>query len=97
MGIFDVTEEKKQEYWNHFMTLKKEYWPPEFTPSRLKKVKAIIWEDFDFWADVIHRHGGNDKSPEQMKANELFTYEHCMGNMMGMLFHTMIDKGIIKP
>jgi hypothetical protein len=96
MSYFDVSEEKKTEYWNYFLTLKKEYWAVGFTSKRLEKVKPVIWVDEDFWADIIHRHGGEDRTPQQMKNQDKFTYDHCMGNMMGRIFHTMINKGIIK-
>lgn len=94
--MFHTTQEKKQEYWNHFLTLKSSFWPVGFTSTRLEKIKEKIFQDEDFWDDVVMRHGGEKISPEQMKQQNKPVYDHSMGNMAGMLFQTMRQLKILK-
>jgi len=77
-----VNERKKHEYWNHFVA----NWAtspksgPITTGPRLTKVKPVIWQDKDFWWDIIDRHSGADRTPEEMAAQEPELYAHCLGN-----------------
>jgi|GEM_PF-1610377 len=75
---------KKQQYWDHFLTLKK-YWNHGMTLKRINKVKDIVMEDGFFWDDILSRHGGYEYSPEELKEKDLFNYQHCFGNFAGML------------
>ena len=93
--MFNTSEEKKAEYWNHFVFEFKPH-PFGFTKKRLERVKPMIWNDADFWDDVIHRHGGQDKTPGEMANASQQTYQHCFGNMAGMIRHTMQRQGILK-
>ncbi|MFA5395456.1 MAG: hypothetical protein WC346_05480 [Methanogenium sp.] len=94
-NVFNVVETKKQEYWNHFLTLKN-YWPHGFTLKRLEKVKPFVWLDDDFWADIIHYHNGENRSPDQMLIEDRYIYQHCFGNFAGWLLQIMAEKGILK-
>jgi len=87
--------EKKNEYWNHFV-IKRNYHPKSFTDKRLETVKKIIWDDKDFWNDVFFRHNGISVSPQEMKDNDFLAYEHCICNMVGMVHETLIKIGAIK-
>ena len=89
------SNDKKNEYWNHFLTLKK-YWAWGFTIKRLEKIKPDVWEDESFWDDILLRHNGNNISPNEMKNSSLEHYQHCFGNFCGMLNHIFWKKGILK-
>ena len=71
--------------WGHGMTLK-----------RLEKMKTSCFNDYIFWEDILHRHGGIDKTPTEMSERDLQQYDHCFGNFMGMLMDMMYRKGVIK-
>jgi len=90
------TEEKKEEYWNHFMA-NKQFWANGMTQKRLEKVKSAMWNNIFFWSDIIDYHGGDTRTPEELKVEHRSTYDHCFGNMSGMIIHTMLKKNIIKP
>jgi len=69
------TEDKKNEYWNYFLT-QKEFWGHGVTEKRLQKVKPIIWKDENFWSDILFRHNGGMETPEQMLQRDKFAYNH---------------------
>jgi hypothetical protein len=87
---------RKQEYWDHFMS-NKQYWGHGFTEKRLNRIKDKVFMDAPFWADILMRHGGEHLSPNQMEEDSKFNYDHCMGNMTGMLMQTFIEQKIIRP
>jgi len=66
---------KKMEYWNHFIAQKK-YHGFGVTQKRLIKVLPFVLADKDFWGDVLLRHSGDQMTPEEMKAESLFNYDH---------------------
>jgi hypothetical protein len=84
----NFTEDKKNEYWNYFLT-QKDFWGHGVTLNRLKKVKTILWHDDNFWSDILFRHNGGMETPEQMKMRDKFAYNHCIGNMASMITQTM--------
>ena len=86
---------KKEEYWNHFLNLKS-FWGYKVTLKRLENIKDIIWYDNEFWSDILDRHNGKNMTPEEMKENKPELYEHCFGNFAGMIYQTMIEYKIIK-
>jgi hypothetical protein len=89
------SDEKKEEYWGHFLKLKN-YWQYRVTLRRLEKIKPIIWNDSDFWWDILLRHSGCDKTPEEMLEENKEIYEHCFGNFAGMVYESLITNRIIK-
>ncbi len=89
------TEEKKIEYWNYFIA-NKHLWGHGMTQKRLEKVKSVMWDNGFFWSDIIECHEGDTRTPEELKAEDESTYDHCFGNMCGMLMHAMLEKNIIK-
>ena len=89
-------EEKKLEYWNHFLTIES-FWGYGVTRKRLERIKPMIWDDNDFWFDVLQRHRGVDCSPEEMRDMDKFNYDHCFGNMAGMIYQSLLENKIIKP
>jgi hypothetical protein len=88
--------EKRKQYWIWFLKQKK-YHGHGFTEIRLEKAWVLIKNDSEFWSDILIRHGGNHMSPQEMEQADRFNYEHCMGNMTGMIMQAMIENGIIKP
>lgn len=92
-----ITEEKKHEYWNHFIAAHFVNGPrlPRITGPRLRKIKPAIWADKDFWFDILFRHCGNDMIPEQMIKFDGELYKHCCGNFWGMIHQTLIEEEIV--
>lgn len=56
--------------------------PPMMTPRRLEKVKKRLWDDKEFWADLLDRHGLRDKSVRELDAG---VREHAVANFWGMV------------
>lgn len=88
---------RRIQYWEHFIAA----WAcgeieigNGVTRTRLKRVKPIIMQDDAFWADVLDRHGGLNRSPYQMKADEPAIYEHCLGNFAGMLYQSIQELSV---
>jgi len=94
-----VSEKKKNEYWNHFVAnaftgaLEIYRKPPGVTGSRLRKLKPKLWQDDDFWWDIVSRHGGNDVTPEEMRYDDPAQYEHCLGNFWSMIIQDLHEMG----
>lgn len=94
-----VPEHKKHEYWNHFVArwaIGKTGHVPGITKVRLRNVKSILWNDNEFWSDIVYRHSGDKMTPEQMMKSDEATYEHCSGNFWGMIVQEMIERGWIQ-
>ena len=92
-----VTEEKKCQYWDHFVA---KYFTdgrrhPGTTGPRLRKIKSIIWAGEDFWFDILCRHRGNDMTPTQM-LNDGALYAQCSGKFWGMICQTLVEEGMLK-
>lgn len=96
-----VVSEKKHVYWNHWVACifvsERGTRPHGMTGARLAKVKSIIWNDDSFWSDILLRHSGFDRTPEQMKAEDLITYDHMIGNFTGMVYQSLIESGLVRP
>lgn len=86
---------KKDEYWFHF-TKNKQFWGNGFTAKRLDVAKKELWDNKEFWDDILVRHAGMELTPEEMKQQNEKVYEHCMGNMTGMIMKFFIEKKIVK-
>lgn len=83
-----VSDAKKHQYWNHFVArlyTTSRGFPTGVTGPRLRKLKPRLWHDRDFWQDIVLRHGGDKCTPEEMRRDDLATYEHCQGNFWGMI------------
>ena len=97
-----IAEEKKHEYWNHFIavgfvgTAEGYGRPKALTPTRLRVLQVKIWNDAVFWNDIILRHGGEWRTPEQMREQHISVYQHCRGNFWGMLMQTAVEMGLVK-
>ncbi len=95
----NVTEQKRHEYWNHFIerwAVGKQGGGHGVTGPKLAKVKPYILKDSAFWVDVVSRHDGLSRTPEEMKANDRPTYDHCLGNFWGMVYQTMGEMDLLK-
>jgi hypothetical protein len=95
--VLPICEAKKNEYWNHFVTKMFVEGPrrPGATGARLRKAKALLWDDDDFWFDIVYRHGGEDMTPEAMESWDTNVYEHCFGNFWGMVTQTLVENGLL--
>lgn len=94
-----ISEEKKNEYWNHFVALAyitQRGFPHGVTGPRLRQIKRVLWGDQDFWWDIVLRHGGNTITPEQMMGTDYDQYEHCKGNFWGGVMQVAVRRGMIK-
>lgn len=88
-------ENKKNEYWNYFLT-QKSFWGYGVNLNKLEKVKRIIWEDYNFWSDILLRHNGMSENPQELKQRNKFAHDHCIGNMASMINQTMRTHKILK-
>lgn len=94
-----ISDEKKNEYFNHFVArgyTTPRGFPTGITGSRLRKIKAALWDDHDFWWDIVLRHGGDTQTPEQMRTADRAQYDHCLGNFWGGVVQTGVERGWIK-
>ena len=89
---------KKHEYWNHWVNyiFVQGVKPHGVTGPRLKKIKPIIWHDDDFWFDIVARHSGELRTPEQMQIEDLPTYNHMIGNFTGMVYQSLVENCLVK-
>lgn len=90
---------KRNEYWNHFIerwVVAGEGGGQGVTGPRLQKIKERLFEDDVFWFDIIDRHNGEKRTPEEMKAANSENYNHCQGNFWGNVVALMGRYGIIK-
>lgn len=90
---------KKNEYWQYFIEryfIFGEGGGYGVTGPRLRKIKEIVEDNDDFWQDIILRHGGLDRRPDELREQYPDMFEHCQGNFWGMIYQTLIDKQIIK-
>ncbi len=85
-----------KEKWYVFVIANKNYWTHGMTLKRLDKVKAAVFADEDIMWDLLQRHGGKDKTPEEMKANDKECFEHCIGNFVCNIAYKMAESGIVK-
>ena len=66
------------------------------TGPKLRKIKPIIWQDENFWQDIVLRHNALGNPPELLKKYQPKAYEHCLGNFWGMIVQEMVKRGMIK-
>lgn len=92
-----VSEQKKNEFWDYFTSEEcKNFRYRGMTDNRLKRVKSIVWKDDDFWFDIVLRHGGQIRTPQEMREKDSFVFDHCIGNFFGQISEIMYRAGIIK-
>ncbi len=83
-------------WWEYYIT-NKQHWAHGFTAKRLAKIEPTVKEDKEFWSDILDRHSGAKYSPEEMMEWDEHTFNHCVGNMTGMLMQLFVEHKIIKP
>lgn len=90
--------ERKWQYWSYFlaMALTNGTLPHGVTGRRLARIRRIIWDDPDFWNDILVRHRGDEFTPYALRLEDLQLYKHCQGNFWGMIVQTMVAEGLIK-
>lgn len=82
-------------YWDYFRTNKK-YWGHGITAKNLDEARGSILCYGELWNDVLHRHNGINLSPNALRKEDKFMYDHCMGNMSGMIIKELINLKLIK-
>ena len=95
MGYFTVHEYKKNEVWDHALSLPKSSRPNGVTDKRLEKVKDFIWTNTDFWSDIVNRHGLIQETIGSLQCYDHPTYDHCIGNFWGQVVEEMMKRDII--
>ena len=90
MKLMWIDPKAKQRYWDYFVSFEG-YWPPGFTPRRLKRIRAACWEDERFWGDIIYRHGGH-ADPRDI---EPCLFDHAIGNFYMLAADIAREAGII--
>lgn len=85
-------EQAKLAYWGYLSGMVK-YRSPRLTERRMAKLKKLLWDDSEFWGDLIYRHGGGNPDPREMESVIL---EHCVSNFYGMLMSFAVRRGMIK-
>ena len=87
-----IPNKKVFEYWNHFVAdwalNGPAFYGPDnkkLTPTKLRKARPVILDSNLVWMDVVLRHGGIDKTPEEMEQIDPANYEHAKGNFWGMV------------
>jgi hypothetical protein len=85
--------ERRIEYWNHFIEaffVGKEGGGSKVTGPRLRRIKLFVLKDNNFWFQIIDRHDGLGKTPDQMKAQDKRAYDHAMGNFWGEINRMLV-------
>ena len=84
--------EKRFEYWNHFIErffVEKVGGGANVTGPRLRRIKNQILADTRFWFDILDRHNGQDRTPDEMRRSDPENYNHCLGDFWGMVISVM--------
>lgn len=92
-------ERKKHEYWNHWVNYVFVTAPNRLagvTGKKLQRIRPFIWDDDEFWADILERHRGVDMTPEEMRLRSLSQYEHMIGNFSGMVYQSLVSARLVK-
>ena len=71
-----ISEEKKQEIWDHLLSTPEITRPKNLSNKKLLKIKDGVWESDNFWMDICCAHGLLERSPLQLKDLEVEIYNH---------------------
>ncbi len=86
-----------KEKWFEYVVENKRLWGNAgITLKRLEKVKDAVLSDKDIMFDLLERHSGNEKTPEEMKTTDYECYNHCIGNFVCSIIYKMMDEGLIR-
>lgn len=85
-----------KEIWFQYIVDNKQHWCDGVTLKRLQRVKDAVLNDNDIMWDLLHRHGADKESPDEMKQVRRETFNHCIGNFSTAIMFKMMDVGIIK-
>src|SRR6185436_3129149 len=94
--MFEITESKKTEVWDHMLALPKSIRPRGMSDLKIERLKDLVWDDEDFWQAVI-RGGINLISPKELKAHDSGLYEDFIGNFFQVLYQIAADSKPTKP
>ena len=90
-GITAYSDELREEWWGHLAAEKR---PWSLTEARMRRLKALMWNDRTFWWDVIGRHGGQSLSVVELHQQNPRLFDHCLGNFHSMLIQKLMDLGV---
>ncbi len=85
-----------KEVWFQYIIDNKKHWCNGVTLKRLEKVKSAVLDDEDIMFDLLHRHGADKQTPEQMMKSYRKVFDHCIGNFSTAIMFKMMDVGLIK-
>lgn len=94
-----VQQEKRFEYWNHFV---EQYFVfgigggAGVTGPRLRKIKRAIIGDDALWQDVVIRHDGLSRTPNELCLYDRANYDHCLGNFWGAVNRILVIHGLVR-
>jgi hypothetical protein len=94
--MFDITEAKKTEVWDYMLSLPKSLRPRGMAEITFERLKALVWDDPDFWQAVVV-HGVNLITLDELKTQDLSLYEDFMGNFFQVLYQLAIEGKPTKP
>lgn len=94
--MFEITEAKKTEVWDHMLSLPKSIRPHGMSDIKFDRLKALVWDDPDFW-NVVLGQGINLIAPEELKAHDPGLYEDFTSNFFQVLYQLAVDSKPTKP
>lgn len=80
-------DEEKNKAWDSLVIEKPK--PAMLTQKRLQKLKIQVWDNDDFWSDLLLRHGLRNYSLNEL---DPFSKDHTIGNFWGMLCQVYIQN-----
>ena len=97
-GVLRVPLRKRHEYWNHCVArmLTEGLCPDQVNGRRIAEVKLRILRDDEFWEQVVRRHGGIERAPEEMDESDPAAYAHCFSTFACMLRERMCLWEVIR-
>lgn len=78
---------EKNKAWDSLVIQKPK--PSMLTQKRLQKLKIQVWNNDDFWSDLLLRHALSNYSLNEL---DPFTKDHAIGNFWGMLCQVYIQN-----
>jgi hypothetical protein len=94
--VFEITDAKKTEVWDYMLSLPKSIRPRGMSDLKFERLKAILWDDADFWQAAL-RNGINLITAEELRAHDPSLYEDFIGNFFQVLYQIAVDSKPTKP
>jgi excisionase family DNA binding protein len=78
------------------LSLPKSIRPRGMSDIKVERLKALVWDDPDFWQAVI-AHGINLITVDEMKVHDPGLYEDFIGNFFQVLYQIAAESKPTKP